>query len=313
MELAPVCLFVYNRLDHTKQTVEALAANTLAAETDLTVFADGARGDADAESVDAVRAFAHEVTGFRSVTVVERPTNMGLSRSLIGGTTAMLEDHDRVIVVEDDLVTSPQFLQFMNDGLEEYADDPRVASIHGYNYPIDTSGLDDTFFLRMGDCWGWATWRRAWDVFEGDGKRLLNEIQSKDLTSAFDLEGAYPYTQLLRHQTRGLTQSWAIRWSASVFLAEMLTLYPTQSLVRNIGVDGSGTHGQADSSERYESDLRTTPVPVGTIEVAEDPAGRRAVAAYLRATQPSRLRTLVGPYVKRALRYLPRRVPGSRR
>lgn len=318
MIAAPVCLFVYNRVDHVERTVAALAANTLATETDLTVFADGAKGEADAASVAAVRSFVAGIEGFNSVTVVERPRNMGLSVSLIAGTTEMLEANERVIVVEDDLVTSPHFLTFMNDGLETYANDPKVASIHGYNYPIDTAGLDDTFFLRTGDCWGWATWRRAWAVFEPNGSQLLSEIRRLDLKSTFDLDDSYPYTQLLRHQTKGLTQSWAVRWSASVLLADMLTLYPTESLVVNIGNDGSGTHGQSEAipgsnMDRFGSELRMTPVPVGTIAVKEDPAARRAVATYLAATQPSRLRTFCGPYIKKALRYLPRGVPGSRR
>ena len=128
---------------------------------------------------------------------------------------------DKVIVLEDDLVTSPHFLQYMNDGLGIYERDDRVISIHGYSYPVHGK-LPETFFLRGADCLGWATWKRGWDLFEDDGQRLLNELERRNLTRSFDFDGSYPYTQMLRDQIAGSNSSWAVRWYASAFLRDKL-------------------------------------------------------------------------------------------
>ena len=139
------------------------------------------------------------------------------------------------------------FLRFMNDGLDRYADDERVASIHAYIYPL-ARPAPETFFLRGADCWGWATWRRAWEHFNPDGKTLLQQLEAHGLTRAFDFDGTAAFTEMLENQIRGLNNSWAIRWHAACFLDGLLTLYPGRSLVHNIGNDGSGTHRSDDSA-----------------------------------------------------------------
>ena len=170
-----------------------------------------------------------------------------------------------MIVLEDDLVTSTHFLQYMNDGLNIYSNDERVASIHGYVYPID--GLPETFFMRGADCWGWATWKDRWAMFEPDGVKLLGELTRQNLTKRFDLNGSYGFTQMLVDQITGKNNSWAVRWHASIFLQNKYTLYPGKSLVMNIGNDGSGTH--CGESNLFSSELLTTSVNVASIPVQE--------------------------------------------
>lgn len=256
---APVVLFTYNRPDLTARTVRALAANPLADQTDLIVFSDAARRPADQEGVYKVRQIFSGLDGFRSVRLIARAENMGLARSILAGVSAVLEEHGSAIILEDDLETSPHFLAFMNLALETYAADERVAAVSGYVPPVDGK-LPETFFLREADCWGWATWRRAWRHFRADGASLLQDLQSRKLTDAFDYHGGYPYMRMLQQQIAGANNSWAIRWRASVFLNDMLTLYPGRSLVRNLGFDGSGTH--SDMASFWDGPLSENPITV---------------------------------------------------
>lgn len=241
VKTAPVVLFAYARYQHTLRTVEQLAKNELAEHTDLIVFSDAAKNEKSQDAVDEVRAYLPKITGFKSVTIHHRPHNFGLSRSIIDGVTRTLEEHESVIVLEDDMVTSPHFLTYMNEGLTHYAQSSEVVSIHGYVYPVERE-LPETFFLRGADCWGWATWRRGWQLFNPDGPALLAQLKQQRLGRKFDFNGSYPYMQMLEDQIAGRNDSWAIRWYASAFLANRLTLYPGKSLVQNIGNDASGTH-----------------------------------------------------------------------
>ena len=276
---APVALFVYNRPFHTRQTVEALQRNDLARETELVVVSDGPRTPAAAPAVREVRNYVRAIQGFRVVRVVERPTNLGLANSIIDGVTAVVRDRGRVIVLEDDLLTSPHFLRFMNAGLDLYEHDERVIGLHGYMYPLPVQ-LPETFFLRGADCWGWATWSRGWELFEPDGRKLLDEVRRRRLEGEFDLDGAYPYTRMLSDQVRGRNDSWAIRWHASAFLKGKLTLNSARSLVLNIGTDLSGTH--CGSTRAFHVDLADTPIRLERIEVAECHAARDQIQAFHR-------------------------------
>lgn len=240
MLYAPIALFVYNRPRHTKNLIDSLRKNREAAESDLIIISDAPKHE-KVTGVQEVREYIKSLTGFRSVRIIERSENYGLARNIIGGVTALLEESDRLIVLEDDLIVSPYFLSYMNDGLNLYADDEKVGSIHGYVYPVKEQ-LPETFFLRGGDCWGWATWKRAWSFFEPDGRKLLSEIKKRGLIRDFDLNNAYPYYRMLQKQVQGKNSSWAVRWHASLFLRDMLTLYPGSSFVNNQGADDSGTH-----------------------------------------------------------------------
>lgn len=273
--LSPIALFVYNRPEHTRKTVEALRANTLAAESELYIFSDGAKGAGDADSVKQVRDYIRTVGGFKKIGITERSENWGLSKSIISGVTEIVNKYGKVTVLEDDLVTSPHFLKYMNDGLDAYENESRVASIHGFVYPIKEI-LPETFFLRGADCWGWATWRRAWNMFEPDGKKLLAELEAKKLIDAFDFGNARGFSAMLKRQIAGENDSWAIRWHTSAFLADKLTLYPGRTLVDNIG-QGDGTHKGNVLFRHAFDDHR--PVKVGKIAIEEN---REAWSAFAR-------------------------------
>jgi len=261
--------------------LNGLRTNPEACESDLFVFSDGAKESSAAEGVRAVRALVRAITGYRSVTVVERDDNLGLAQSIVGGVTDLTGRYGRVIVLEDDVVPAPHFLRYMNTALDKYRNVPDVVSIHAYSYPVRCP-LPETFFLRGADCWGWATWDRGWRVFEPDGATLLAKLRESGQTVPFDLDGNYPYTRMLADQVAGYNDSWAIRWHAAAFLKGMLTLYPGSSQVQNIGTDGSGTHGGRADVFSHASWGR--PIQVGDIAVEENARARDAFMNFLGAT-----------------------------
>jgi hypothetical protein len=275
--LAPIVLFVYNRLEHTKKTIEALQRNEIAKHSDLIVYSDGAKDGVDVDHVALIRAYLRIINGFKRVRIVEREENYGLARSIISGVTEIIEQYEKIIVLEDDMVTSPFFLTYMNNALDLYESNEDVVSIHGYVYPVNRS-LPETFFLKGADCWGWATWARGWGVFEIDGKKLLQELKNQKMTRHFDFGGTYPYTQMLEDQIRGRNNSWAIRWYASAFLAGKYTLYPGTSLVKNIGMDASGTH--SGKTDKYYVEVSEIPVEVKKQPVIENSDATKAFAEY---------------------------------
>lgn len=281
---APIALFVYNRPFHTKRTVESLAANIQAKDSDLIIFSDGPKTEKDRPQVMEVREFIRTIQSFKSVRIVESESNKGLANSIIIGVSEVLKLRDTVIVMEDDLITSPYFLQYMNDGLIQYQDDERVVSIHGYIYPVKAK-LPETFFIRGSDCWGWATWKRSWQLFEPDGVKLLRQLESQNLAYEFNFYGSYPYIKMLKDQIKGRNNSWAIRWYASTFLAGGFTLYPSASLVRNIGHDGSGVHSLKSNHDEYLVDLSPKRILLKKIEVVEDKAAKRIIASFHKRQQ----------------------------
>jgi hypothetical protein len=298
--LAPIALFVYNRPGHTRQTVEALLANTAANQTLLHVFSDAPKNEAASSAVAEVRSYIRSIAAFKSVTIVERERNFGLARSIIDGVTSLCEKYGRVIVMEDDLVTSPYFLQFMNEGLDLYERDERVISIHGYVYPV-MEALPETFFLRGADCWGWATWKRGWDLFEPDGQLLLRELNAHNLTHRFDFDGAHPYVRMLKNQIKGKNSSWAIRWHASAFLKNKLTLYPGRSLVCNIGTDNSGAH--CSTTTVFASEMAELPIAIEPISVEENEFARQQIITFhkgARRLTPGRVLRKLADMVQRA-------------
>ncbi len=276
---APIAVFAYKRAHHLAQCIESLAVNTEAQSSHLYVYCDGARTPADVQAVERVRSYVTQIRGFASVTPVLRDHNVGLARSIVEGVGRVLEAHDRVIVVEDDLLLSRHFLRYMNDGLNFYAASERVASVHGYCYPV-REPLPEAFFLRGADCWGWATWRRQWRHFNPDGRALLAELQERNLIHAFDLDGAYPFTRMLQDQIAGRNDSWAVRWHASCFLKDLLTLYPGKTLVRNMGNDASGTHSKATGE--YDGEMSQFRVRVDSIPVEPSIQARTAFMRFLR-------------------------------
>lgn len=245
MQLAPILLFTYNRLQHTQLTIEALQKNELADRSELFIYSDAPKDEQSTKNVADVRKYIQEIDGFKKITIIERDKNWGLANSIIDGVTTIVNQFGRVIVLEDDLVTSPYFLRFMNDSLEMYQKEKNIACIHGYIYPIE--GLPETFFIRGADCWGWATWSDRWSIFEPDGKKLLDQLKRQKLENDADFNKSANYTLMLKNQILGKNNSWAVRWYMSAFLKDMLCLYPGKSYVKNIGHDSNGTHCKTET------------------------------------------------------------------
>jgi putative methyltransferase (TIGR04325 family) len=243
---APIVLFVFNRPDHTLRALNSLRENLLADQSLLYIISDGPRQGTNAndlEKINQVREIIKSEKWCAEVIIHENQSNRGLSGSIIPEVTRLLEKHEKLIVLEDDIYLSKGFLEYMNSALEMYNNDTQVGCVHGWNYHIDAKNYkESTFFLKGADCWGWATWKRAWNLFEKDGSKLLETIRSKKLEYDFDRRGTHNYTELLEHQVDGKLDSWAVRWHASLFLANMYCLHPTESIVKNIGLDNSGTN-----------------------------------------------------------------------
>ena len=214
MHLAPIVLFVYNRPWHTQQTVEALQKNELANESELFIYSDAAKNENAKAKVNEVREYIKNIDGFKKV---------------------------KIIVLEDDLVTSPYFLKFMNEALEFYKDEERVWHVSGWNYPIDIDRLEDLFLWRLMNCWGWATWADRWKYYEKNVNNIMKEF-SKDDIKRFNIDGVENFWgQVLANKT-GKINTWAIFWYVAIFKQNGLCLNPSQTFVENIGHDGSGVH-----------------------------------------------------------------------
>lgn len=241
---APVVVFTYCRLANTKETITSLLQNKEAALTDLIVYSDAAKNDKAIKGVEDTRTFLKTITGFKSVRIVERKANMGLAKSIVDGVTSVVNEYGSVIVLEDDMTVSPFFLKYMNEGLNRYKDRKDIASIHAYVYPIEAKELPDAFLIKGADCWGWATWQRAWSNFVFDAQYLYNEIICTKKAREFDFNYSYGYMRMLKGQIDGSSNSWAVCWYASAFLNNMYTLYPSHSYLQLNDIEGTGsTHG----------------------------------------------------------------------
>jgi hypothetical protein len=243
MTPAPIALFVYNRLRHTCRTVESLKNNELAAESELFVFSDGARSEGDGENVSAVREYLHTITGFRKVTIIERERNLGLARSIISGVTEVIERSGRIIVMEDDLVSAPNFLSYMNAALDTYRDNPKVFSISGYGFPIEIprSYAAQVYLSYRSSSWGWATWEDRWRKADWEVSDFPSLSRDRAARRRFN-RGGDDLFDMLALQQQGKIDSWAIRWCYAHFRHEAYCLFPVRSKILNIGCDLSGTN-----------------------------------------------------------------------
>lgn len=285
---APIALFVYNRPLHTEKTVQALKTNVGAAESELFVFSDGPASQSAVESVNAVRTFIRTIDSFKAVHIIERAENFGLAKSIMSGVSQLCASHGRVIVLEDDLVTSPYFLKFMNDALELYAHTPEVLHVSGSTYPIRHNLKSTSFFLHVPLCWGWATWDRAWKSFSRDFS--LMERFDKKMIRRFNFENTHPYWQQLELNKSGKLNTWFVFWYAILFLQKRLALFPSYSMIENIGWDGSGTH--CDTSETYKVAAHTQPLklePIPLMESAEAYQAHVEFFSSLRVGLPRRI------------------------
>lgn len=270
MNFAPIILFVYNRPWHTKQTLEALMLNELADKSSLYIYCDGSKGDATEETlknIKEVRTIIREKKWCKEVSIIERNINFGLADNIIKGVTEVINLHGNVIVLEDDIVTSPGFLKYMNDSLVFYKDHDEVMHISGYMYPHKET-LPETFFFNVTLCWGWATWSSSWKYFNNDSLDLWNKLQDNNLINKLDNFGKDYLSRQLAQNILGNLKTWFIKWHASVLLKNGNTLFPRVSLVNNIGFDSSGVHN--GSLRQFNHDHLASKISVKQVDVKEN-------------------------------------------
>jgi len=270
MDLAPIVLFTFNRLDHTRKTIEALKANMLANESELFIFSDGPRNRDEEIKVNNLRSYLKSIDGFKKINIIEAKENKGLANSVIDGVTNIIDKYGKIIVLEDDLVTSKYFLNYMNEALTIFEERNDIWSISGYgpNIKLPEDYINDIYITKRGSSWGWATWKDRWslvdwqvrdyDIFKKD-KKAINEFNStgKDLAP------------MLEDQMHGRIDSWAIRWVYSQFRNAKYTVYPVKSLVRNIGNDLSGTHTSSTNRFNVYLTSRNLCIEESIVEVKE--------------------------------------------
>ncbi|PGK34790.1 sugar transferase [Bacillus anthracis] len=260
--LAPVIIFVYNRPEHTIQTIEALSKNELARESNIFIFSDAAKNEESVEKVKVVRDYIDSVEEkkyFKSFTITKSEANKGLAKSVIHGVSEIISKYGKVIVLEDDLITAPDFLIYMNDALDYYCNLDKVWSISGYNIPIafPKDYKSEIYYSYRGCSWGWATWKNRWDQVDWDVKDYVEFKSSRRLKNRFN-RGGRDMANMLDSQMEGIIDSWAIRWCYTQSRRNLLTVYPVKSRVKNIGLDGSGTHSGITSHYNVEIDKNFT-------------------------------------------------------
>lgn len=289
-KFAPIVLFVYNRPWHTEQTIETLKKNLLAIESELYIYSDEAKNDTAKENVDEVREYIKTIKGFKRIRIIEQDKNWGLSNSIINGVTEVVNQFEKIIVLEDDLVTSPYFLNYMNDALDCYNGEERVMSISAYMNSIDTNGLSETFLTYFTSCWGWGTWKQSWSKFERNPGKLVAEMNKKDI-KRFNLNGAYNlWTQVISNHI-GRIDTWAIFWYATVFKNNGLVLHPSKSMTINIGHDGSGIH--CGDSDRFDTELNNKRITTFPVRIENDEVGVEEIRKYYLSTKPTLLKRVV--------------------
>ncbi len=253
-EIAPVLLFAYKRPDAVKLTVNALKENYLAFDTTLFIFSDGPKNDRDIEKVEEVRNYLENIKGFKNITIKKSEKNKGLASSIINGVTEVLKLYKSCVVLEDDLLTSKNFLNFMNDSLQYYKENRKVFSISGFTLPIQPPKdyNFDGYFNPRGCSWGWATWADRWSKINWT---MLDDNKEKFIHETKSLGSDFP--SLIRKYRKRTIDSWAIPWCYYQYKEDLATLYPIVSKVKNIGFDPEATH-TLKTGKRFATSLDNT-------------------------------------------------------
>jgi len=265
MSSTGIAVFAYNRPDHLDRVLSGLKENDV---EHLYIFSDGAKETEDDQQVKAVRERIDQIDWCQT-TVRAHDRNLGLAESLTNGIRRVFENHSRIVVLEDDCVPAPNFISFMNDVLNRYADNKRVMNVSGYSPPIEIPEdyAYDVYFTYRSSSWGWGTWRSAWEHFEQD-PFTLDQLKNKkkQLKSVTQKAGNDLYP-MMRNQLQGDLDSWAVWWSYAIGKNSGLCATPVESKIRNIGHDGTGTH--TGKSKKYDVDV--DPTPVSKLQFPQEP------------------------------------------
>lgn len=247
-QLSPIIIFTYRRVPD--KLINSLLANNLFEQSEVIIYSDGSKGDQDLEDVAEVRSYLQTVEGFKNIKIIESPSNKGLANSVIDGVSEVINKYGKVIVLEDDLIVSSDFLEYMNNALNFYEKNKNIWSISGYGpkLPCLEDYKDDIYLSVRGSSWGWATWKDRWDKVDWGVKEFHKLQEDKDLREKFNLGGNDMF-KMLELQMLGKIDSWAIRWCYNQFKYNQYTVYPKKSKIINDGfADNKGTHNSGDNS-----------------------------------------------------------------
>jgi GNT-I family len=302
--VAPIVFFVYNRPEHTRQTLEALSKNQLASQSSLFIYIDGPKANATSETIakiEAVKKIAAEKKWCGQVTIIAAEKNKGLFKSITEGITKTVDQFGKVIVMEDDILVAPGFLKYMNDALDLYENTPEVMHISGFSREEFNAvpAAASTYFFYHTTCWGWATWKRAWDKFIPDALQVKHAVSKKGNIKKLNMDNTFEMFWGLKAIADGKFQSWNTVWHSVVFLNEGFCLHPSKSMVSNIGNDGSGEHCLPDESFG-KNQLGTENISLTKIPLQEN----KAIQAYYVSLHSFKYRLVF--IVKHYLRYLVR-------
>ena len=252
--LAPIALFCYKRLDTLTQTIEALQQNYLAAESELFIFSDGPKKATDIPVIEAIRNYLKSINGFKKVIITESVVNKGLAASIITGVTEILNRYGKIIVLEDDLLTSKNFLLYMNQGLDYYENNQKIFSVGAFSIPITGLKANTIYFTQRADSCGWGTWQDRWSIIDWDVKDYPSLIKDRSIQKAFNRMGS-DMTSLLSKQRKGKINSWAIRWCYHQFKYDLFSVHPVVSKIKNIGFASPDATHTKESFNRFETRL----------------------------------------------------------
>lgn len=263
--LAPIVLFVYNRPEHTRRTIESLLNNTLVSKSTLLIFSDGAKNDNDIKKVDSVRDYIKTIKGFNRTEIVLREKNFGLANSVISGVTEIFKSFDKLIVMEDDMISSPYFLKYMNELLLLFETDPRIYSVTGYTFPIriPENYNFQLYLSARSSSWGWGTWKNRWEKADWEIKDFQSFINDKSRVKSFN-EWGDDLTRMLKNSILGKVDSWSVKWTYAHFINKAFCVYPVKSRIKNIGADKSGVH--TSKTNKFDVELELNDVEIGNIK-----------------------------------------------
>jgi FkbM family methyltransferase len=303
--LAPIVLFVYNRPWHTEQTLNALSKNDLSEQSILYIYSDGAKlssTNEQKEKIKQVRNIIRSKQWCKEVYIIESDKNKGLANSIIDGVTHVINKHGKIIVLEDDMVTSSVFLKFMNKALDYYINEKKVWHISGWIYTINITGLNDAFFWKTMDCaGGWATWENRWKYFEKNVEKLIETFSEEDIYRFNLNDTAEMWDQVISNK-QGIINTWAVFWYATIFKKDGLCLSPAVSFVQNIGLDNSGVHSGSDKSLETKI-VNNKDIDFSLIPIQEDKLALKRVMQFYKKNKKTYILFSIKQILKKYLPY----------
>lgn len=255
--LAPIVLFTYKRLETLQKTISALISNSSATQTNLIIYSDGAKNEEDQIIIEKIRNYLKTITGFKSVRIIASNSNKGLAASIIHGVSEVMTEYHKAIVLEDDLITSTNFLDFMNQALEQYQNNPEILSISGYSPIIKDLSNNEIYYTQRASSWGWACWEDRWKEIDWEVKGYESFKKDKQAKKRFNAMGS-DMTLMMQRQMNGTLNSWAIRFCFHQFQNNLYSVHPASSKIQNVGFAEKYATNTVQNYNRFHSELDTS-------------------------------------------------------